>query len=85
MSYVPTPVIITPTQLSTRARNLGYQLQEVIDEAQRADSRLTAQEITMALDMAKQRHSVVSRGALIGMLVAGALLFAALVLGFLAA
>ncbi len=78
MSYVPVPVIVPPQEVSSRARNLSYKLLEAIEEAQRADSRLTPQEISMALQVAKQ-NSVASRGgAYLAAILAGTLLLGVL-------
>ncbi len=83
MSYVPIHVH-TPQVASSRAKNLSYKLQEVIQSAQANDPGLDTQDIEMALQLARPAGTVQKRAAIafvvaVALLVLGVVAF--LVLG----
>ncbi len=81
MSYVP--IIVPEPEVSSRARNLSYKLQEAIADARQADSQLTNQDIAAALQLAKSTHVTESRGRIIAAALIGFALVGFLVFGLL--
>ena len=83
MSYVPIPVIVPQPEMSSRARNLSYKLQEAIADARQADFQLTDQDIAAALQLAKSTHVTESRGPILAAFLIGLALCGFLVFGLL--
>lgn len=87
MTYVPTPVTVTP-QASIQARELAQRIEQTILEYRQSHRNLSDLEIQQALQIARSRAGGGQRSRMVVALALGLtalLAFAVLLFGFLAA
>ena len=84
MSYVPiVPYVPSPQEASPRARELGVQMAQLVQEFQKENPSLTSAEVQQAMQIAKQATGM-TKGARASLMVAlGVGLMGVLIAGFL--